>query len=216
MSEIARSERSEKILTDLSVPINPALPEIEDEVNAEIQPAEDIAKRILVLGYLAMLADSQGNVDPEEIIEFFKEIAIWDAVSPIEKELLQKPVLTKQECIELSWRAEGIYLLCWSLGYFQTLGLPTRLCEVDQLIAVLPPFFLSPEKFISRAKVRPINEILDQSDLIYRIHWAVRDAQIKGLPIPANFIPGVVAEWHYAINWLTCQEMEWDFVTTDT
>jgi hypothetical protein len=47
----------------------------------------------------------------------------------------------------------------------------------------------APEKiqeFIKSSKLRAISEILDEADKIYRIHWAVRDAQINNKPVPAE------------------------------
>ncbi|HWI62567.1 MAG TPA: DUF4272 domain-containing protein [Symbiobacteriaceae bacterium] len=33
--------------------------------------------------------------------------------------------------------------------------------------------------FIQGAELRPVSEILDEADLIYRIHWAVRENQLR-------------------------------------
>jgi Domain of unknown function (DUF4272) len=72
-------------------------------------------------------------------------------------------------------------------------------------------------QFIEESNLRPIADILDQADLIYRYHWAVRNARIKGQQIPAALHPGVTAERHYALNWLTgYMEQAWDDVSTDT
>jgi hypothetical protein len=58
---------------------------------------------------------------------------------------------------------------------------------------------------------------MDMSDLIYRLHWAVRDATLSGKKPPGRLNPSVVYEWHYGVNWLTCYEdQEWDEVSTDT
>jgi Domain of unknown function (DUF4272) len=72
-------------------------------------------------------------------------------------------------------------------------------------------------RFIEDSELRPIGDILDQVDLIYRYHWAVRNARLKGQQIPADLDPGVTEERHYALNWLIGYlEQAWDDVSTDT
>lgn len=73
------------------------------------------------------------------------------------------------------------------------------------------------ETFIKEAKLRPLNEILDPADLIYRYHWAVVDAIINGKAAPAGLDSGVVMERHYALNWLIgYMDQSWDNISTDT
>lgn len=72
-------------------------------------------------------------------------------------------------------------------------------------------------QFIEESELRPIADILDQADLIYRYHWAVRNARMKGQQVQADLDPGVTKERHYALNWLIgYNEQAWDHVTTDT
>ena len=58
---------------------------------------------------------------------------------------------------------------------------------------------------------------MDQADLIYRMHWALRQAQIEGEAPPAGMVWDVVFERHYALNWLIgYMDQPWDEVSTDT
>jgi len=93
--------------------------------------------------------------------------------------------------------------------------LPKGECHTDHVHKVMPNKGEVAE-FISSARLRPKSEILDETDRIYRIHWAVRDAQINSRPIPAGLNGSVVVERHCALNWLTWYADEWDDVTTDT
>lgn len=56
------------------------------------------------------------------------------------------------------------------------------------------------------------------ADLLYRLHWAVRDARLTGSSQPAGIEGGVIQEWHLAVNWMTRYDNEdnWDRVGTDT
>ena len=73
------------------------------------------------------------------------------------------------------------------------------------------------DRFVAEANLRPTAELLDAADLLYRYHWAVRDAKFRGsAPLP-TLNPDVVVEWHYALNWLIgYNQLEWDEMSTDT
>lgn len=75
----------------------------------------------------------------------------------------------------------------------------------------------SVEQFRSDAVLRPVSQILDEADLIYRYHWAVVDARVNSKDTPAGLEGGVVYERHYSLNWLIgYMDQEWDEITTDT
>ena len=62
-------------------------------------------------------------------------------------------------------------------------------------------------------------QILDEADLIYRLHWAVRHADLNGRPIPLPLNRDMVMERHHALNWLIVPREEpypWDEIPTDT
>ena len=74
------------------------------------------------------------------------------------------------------------------------------------------------EELTAAAKLRPRRELLDQADLIYRLHWACVDARVMGMPAPQVLEDGVVMERHRALFWLAgCDEMcGWDDVDLST
>jgi hypothetical protein len=47
------------------------------------------------------------------------------------------------------------------------------------------------------------------------MHWAVRNAELDNLDA-VNFNAGIIQERHYALNWLTYYNDNWDDVVTDT
>ena len=71
------------------------------------------------------------------------------------------------------------------------------------------------KEFIKLATIRPVAEILDLSDLIYRIHWALRNVELNNLP-PMDVNSSIVFERHYAINWVIDSSISWGNITTDT
>jgi predicted homoserine dehydrogenase-like protein len=97
----------------------------------------------------------------------------------------------------------------------ESLGPPTGICDVRRAVKTVTG--TSTDVFIAKSNLRPLCEILDEGDFIYRCHWAVKDAQAKGEAIPAGLDPGVVIERHIALNWLRTYHSEaWDDVSADT
>ncbi|NII84187.1 MULTISPECIES: DUF4272 domain-containing protein [unclassified Pedobacter] len=210
MTAQQRKNQTEIILKENNIPINPYLPLIEEENEAVIRSAADIAKRILILAYLCTSIESD---DKEDIITYLKAENLWEYVSIKEKELFNKVLLSEKEAMNLSWRAECINVLLWSINKIDNLGLPID--EASGTINLIPGYMEPSEEFVNGAVIRDTAEILDASDLIYRIHWAIKQARIDNTEIP-NINPDVVQEWHQAINWITFYEDRWDDITTDT
>jgi hypothetical protein len=135
--------------------------------------------------------------------------------TPREKSFLLEENPAQKDLIEFSWRYESLWVLLWALGYVESLDYPSSQCDVPRAEETLGKAFS--EQFVKQAALRPLSEILDEADLIYRYHQAARDAWINGQPPPANLDLGVVYERHYALNWLIGYEnQDWDDVSTDT
>lgn len=215
MTAEARKARNEAYLRSLDIPVNPGLPMIEGEDEVSIRSGADIARRLLILTYIAYAADTD---DREETLAFLKRSGLWPFVSEDEKRLLTVPTLSRQESINISWKAECVWLMLWAVQRVDALQLPTEQCEVAAILDRLPGLYEDPSTFIESAERRSAAELLDLSDLIYRMHWAVRQAALEGESPPADLEPGVVRERHYAINWITGYDecAEWDDITTDT
>jgi hypothetical protein len=209
-----RKNYTEKYLKSLNIPFIDHLPLIEEENEAKVRTAQEIAERILVLFYLIYV--SQVPEERENVIEFLKHNSLWEKVSPDEKELYQREELTRKQIVNISWRLEAIWLLLWTINKVDILELPTTKIDVDEIISRLPHFLTDPKAFIEKSFVRPISEILDISDLTYRLHWATRDAHLNDRSMPAGLNLSIIMERHYAINWTTYYADEWDDVSTDT
>lgn len=208
----SRKAKTENFLTAKNVPINEHLPLVEDAENTRFRSAHDVAKRIIVLYYIAALGN---GVDKKRVTDALKRSRVWDSLAPSEMSFLDSSELTEQQIADATWRVETLWALLWALGKVDTLDFPTNTCDMATLHSLIPKPD-DAQAFIASVHLRDPEEILDETDMIYRIHWAVRDAQLNGKPIPAMLHPGVVVERHYALNWLTWYEEEWDEITTDT
>ena len=214
MTSIERKSITEAYLKKFGIPYNPLLSIIDEEEDANIRSAADIAARIVVLLYLNAFAGSEK--DKDRIIQFLKDAELWDSVSADEQELFAQEKLLPHQVITITWRAEDIWLLLWCINKVDTMALPAKLCDMNAILDLLPDFFAPVDDFINTATIRSTSDILDMADLMYRMHWAVRDAELKKKRIPANLDPGIVYERHYAINWVIYYEDDWDDVSADT
>lgn len=213
MTAQERKENTEIILEKFDIQVNGHLPLIEDESEAKVREAKDVAKRLLILTYLNVAAEQENK---SEIIEYLKIDDLWDCVSEDEKVLFLKNELTEQDSINISWKSESIYLMLWSLNKVDNLNFPPEQCKISEMLELIPDFLETSKDFIDSAKLRTTNEILDMSDLLYRLHWSIRQAELENKDSPANIDSSIVQERHYAINWITYYEDSWDDITTDT
>jgi len=204
-----RKKNTEEILSKREIPFIDWLPETEPEEDIEPRSLKNIGERIICLFCLAGTAFNEGDTS---FIEYLKKYDLWGCLSKEEVNYLSNPTYDTQAQLNATWRLEALYVLVWAVGLVPILPFPTGQASVDEFIDSLPSSGESPASFIASLKLRSIREIMDASDLIYRLHWAVRqhgqNIDIEG---------GVVQERHHAINWLTNYDGEkWDWVATDT
>ncbi|WP_262919227.1 DUF4272 domain-containing protein [Niabella hibiscisoli] len=83
-----RKLETEELLRELNMPYIDHLPFIEEETETRLRTAREIAERILILTYLNYV--SEVPADASKVIVFLKANALWDKVSPAEKDLFQK------------------------------------------------------------------------------------------------------------------------------
>ncbi|MNN91290.1 hypothetical protein D3C81_2093850 [compost metagenome] len=65
--------------------------------------------------------------------------------------------------------------------------------------------------------MRSGQEILDEADKIYRMHWACVNHRIQGKEAPAGMSESVVMERRRGLFWaLGYRNEEWDHISMDT
>jgi len=141
---------------------------------------------------------------------------LWPTASPREKQFLGNPNPTQQSVVDATWRAETLWTLLWTLRKVPALDEPRSICDPQDILALMPAPGASTKSFVEGAELLDESVVFEETDQIFEIHWAVRDARLNEREIPNGYIPGIVIERHLALNWITCYEEEWDEVTTDT
>jgi hypothetical protein len=179
----------------------------------ELRAKNSIAIRAIILNGLVHVTNNL--IDADTLIRYLKKYSLWGNVSAQEKKFLQNHNPTAEEINSLSWRIECLNVILWSLNKIDSMPAPSERCGYEILDAI-PSFTEDPTYWIDKSTLRSDKEISSLSKLTYEIHWNVRNAESKDLPIPKNYHPLIVEERHYALNWITLYAKNWDDITTDT
>lgn len=207
-----RRQRTHDLLDVRGIPWLASLPMIETEDEAVFRPVDDIISRVrclLAISWAAIHRDlSLAQVDIERW-------QLANALTPDERKFLSGEKKDERNFINFSWQCEAIVPLIWVAGLHDDLYFPDQTLDLASLREFIHG--VTPDD-VSAAVQPSAAEILDEADLIYRLHWATRQAGLDGRAVPGGLDPGVVVERHRALNWLIGYEesAEWDDVTTDT
>jgi hypothetical protein len=209
---IERRQRSIARLQAEGVPINQYLPAIEGQSEARRRTAGEVLDRALALLVVSSRAEGLGTKEAGRMVADF---GIEAALSPAERAFLADPAPTEHVVMQFGWRGEAAAPLLWALGFIERMDKPEGTysgAELERLVSGR-----TRAQLLAAARLRPLPEILDAADMIYRYHWAVREARRLDQPVPAGLNADVVMERHQGLNWLIgYMDQAWDDVTTDT
>jgi hypothetical protein len=117
-----RAIRSFGELRRRSVPIYQGPLLVEDDNEVTLQPAQEVARRVMVLWAVELRAE---GIPQKESLEIIDQLDIWNSVSPKEKRFLQDDNPSPNECHKLIWRLESIWILLWVLRLIEKLNWPS-------------------------------------------------------------------------------------------
>jgi hypothetical protein len=208
--QLERKSRSMEYCKNYGIPTIDFLPCIENEV--AIRTKDEIVARALALCFLGLKSE---GLEREHLEEFDKKYQVSQYFTENEKLYVLSDAPTDQQVTDANWRYESLHVLLWALGYKDSLKYAGEVCNVAEDVKII--FAKTRDEFSNQSKLRSKEEILDQADLIYRIHWACVDARTKNQAAPAKLDASVVYERHHVLNWLiSYMNQHWDDVSTDT
>ncbi|MBS1728052.1 MAG: DUF4272 domain-containing protein [Armatimonadetes bacterium] len=192
--------------------VNPRLPAIESDGEVRIRSNEELYKRMIAL---FLVTGSAHYPDGPFFREYVDEHGIVDWLSKREQEFFYNDSRKEKDIVNFTWGTEAFILLSWCGGLIDTLNFPQRQSSIGPIADLLPQEIEEEGELKSALRVRSTTELLNVSDFLYRLHWALRSSPKKGQAF-ADW--EIVMEWHKAINWITCydDEDDWDQVSTDT
>ena len=187
-----------------------------DKFMMVLRSGDEVAARCIIL--CCVVAHSE---DPSLSFEgWLKAEQLWEKVSPKEKQFLLNNTPSEREVKNASWRSEALLTLLWSLGRVSEMPSPVQTESFAEMLEMVPGPDEGTAKFLSTARVRPLDEIISAYEVVYDQHWRARHTQMNGTEPLTGLERGVVYERHYALNWLRrygiFEEQEWDEITTDT
>jgi len=212
----ARKARNDADITARGWRVALHLPPVPGEAEVRLRTPAEVLARASALCAVAFRAKTVHTDAPIPPAELFERLPLAHAaLSPAESAFFATDPPADEAAAELSWRFECLPVLEWALGLRDTLSFPDGTEDAPLALLEIPA-----EELMARApqlRLRPTAEILDALDLHLRLHWMLRQARMDQQAPPDGVSPGVVAERHYALNWLTCfEDAEWDHVDTPT
>ncbi len=220
---VERRDKSVALLRDRHIYVTPWLPLLWERAEEPGRTAEEVCGRAAALLIVSLYSECRvgDHLSYEKAREFVDPIiesyGAEKFFSPKEKEYLDDPDSTEQTQIQYAWQYENLWVMEWALGLTDDLFWPNCICDVPGTVRLLKDC-QTMEKLLTAARLRPRKELLEQADLIYRLHWACVDARVMGMPAPQGLEEGVVMERHRALFWLAgCDNMcPWDDVDLST
>jgi len=199
--------KNTEYLGSIGIDVPEHLPNIENLDEVKPRTAQDIAGRLSAMAYVIGLGfDAKGN----ELLEQLNKFDLMSYVSAYETGLLNQDIIGDQDKINMSWLTECAQALAWCIGLVDL----DHFKHCDDDLAHKIPFKTDPQEFIQKARLRPIAEIQEQSDLLYRMHWYARNCGLNGQECELS--RGIVSERRKAIDWAYGVEEDWDEVPMDT
>ena len=215
MSPHDRKAISESKLRAIGVPVNDHLPLIEAGHEVELRSPEEVMRRLVAIWAVVDKAFLGSESETKSYI-VAHELQSW--LSNVERTFLLNDQPSKHDGIHFSWQLEALFFLAWCAGLLACNEIPNGESSVKSILNLFPVGAEQPDRLRQAIRLREKSEVLDRADLLYRLHWAVRNAKLTSSEAPKGIDGGVVQEWHRAVNWMIRYEAEddWDQVGTDT
>lgn len=207
---LARKAATEAALAARGIHVPASLPPLICEDELALRGKDEAVDRARALLLVVLRAESVAFGEAIPVDTLLSKMPLADdALSVAEQAFLQQQAPGKEECAQLIWRYESLYLLEWALGLVDNLPYPDAPAESAAVVATLID--------MRGPRLRPAAEILDALDLHYRLHWHIRQSRLKQGVEAAGLDVDVVMERHRTLNWLVrFQHAGWDEVDTPT
>ncbi|MBC3881208.1 DUF4272 domain-containing protein [Undibacterium sp. LX40W] len=212
MTPELRKEASELQLHKRGIRINVQLHVIEADDEVTLRSEKELHHRLIALWAVGHAIETHTK---EQVAAYLQRHQLFERLSAQEVQFLSEDIP------EMQWRRHAFAFLAWCAGLVPKIDLGTKPCDISQMLACFPTQIdehAAAPTFPSNVKMRRKDAIMDWSDLLYRLHWAVRHAYLNHKPSPGNIDADLVREWHQAVNWMCRYDDEdnWDLVSTET
>lgn len=210
-----RKQASIARLKKENIPYLETLPRLEEASNLILKTPKEIAKRaIACLITIQASFDQQAGDYTPDVVEWYQNLLAQyqiDNLTYNEMKLLEMKA-NEYDHIVMTWKYEAYWVLIWAMGFVEELKFPSKpMTAEDCHFAINLVIDCNDlDEFMRKIKLRSLEEILDEADLIYRYHWACVNARINNEPAPQNLDEDVVMERREGLDWLIEKDADWD------
>ena len=213
-----RKQKSISYLQDKGIPYIEGLPQL---TSIQLRSREEITKRavalLIVIQYACDVAqEGDLKTSKEFVMELLNQFDVVESLTMQERNFLNSEEPDEKEAIQIAWQYEAQWVLLWSIGLVNTLKFPREICDCHYAIKLVSDCS-SFNEFYQKTKLRNAEEILDEADLIYRLHWACVHDRINAREATAGMHESIVIERRRGLFWLINYKNEdWDCISMDT
>lgn len=213
-----RKQKSISYLQDKGIPYIEGLPPL---TSIQLRSREEITKRavalLIVIQYACdVVQEGDLKTSKEFVMELLNQFDVVESLTMQERNFLNSEEPDEKEAIQIAWQYEAQWVLLWSIGLVNTLKFPREICDCHYAIKLVSDCS-SFNEFYQKTKLRNAEEILDEADLIYRLHWACVHDRINAREATAGMHESIVIERRRGLFWLINYKNEdWDCISMDT
>ncbi|MDR0269719.1 DUF4272 domain-containing protein [Paenibacillus sp.] len=216
-----RKRASIAYIQERNIPYLESLPELPPISDCLWKAQEDIARRavalLIVIQYACDVSQGGDLAESKEfVMDLLQKFGVERHLTENERELLLDEKPAEQAAVNIAWQYEAYWALIWVLGLVESLEFPDRICDCDYAIQVVSECE-SFEEFYQKIAMRTREEIMDEADKMYRLHWACVNSRINGQEAPAGMNESIVVERRRGLFWTIGRFDEaWDDISMDT
>ncbi|WP_418301922.1 DUF4272 domain-containing protein [Lysinibacillus fusiformis] len=217
-------QRKNKTLAYLKkngIPYTDSLPQLPSMKDCQFKTKEDITGRavalLIVIQFACDVAQGENIGESRDFfINMLRKYKVEASLTDNERAFLNDQQPNVQEAINISWQYEAYWTLIWALGFVEKLDFPDGVCDCEYAIQVVSNCETF-EQFYLQSAMRSQEEILEETDKIYRLHWACVDSRIQEQTAPAGMNESIVMERRRGLFWLIGHQNEdWDTISMNT
>lgn len=181
-----RKERSEKFMRNNGIMTDPNMPDLLDEKDAELKPAEEAVKRAVCALCTARAALGLCCENDEAVrlcAAVVTRFGLEGELTSDERKYFalaeeNAPVISREEAEKFHWRTERSMPLIWACGLLgeNDLEFPSRKTDTDKIFKLLNSCQNFTEVMLM-VKMHTLTEILDNMDECFRMYTACIAAQ---------------------------------------
>ncbi|QDQ00921.1 DUF4272 domain-containing protein [Lysinibacillus fusiformis] len=216
-----RKNKTVAYLNENAIPFIHSLPQLPPVEQCQFKAQEDIARRaialLMVIQHACDVAQGENIQESKDFfINMLQKYGVEEYLTDNERDFLQAEEPSRQQAVTISWQYESYWVLIWALGLVNTLDFPDDVCDCDYAIKIVANNETF-EQFYLNTTMRSHEEILDEADKMYRLHWACVNGRIQGQEAPADMNENIVMERRRGLFWLMGnRDEEWDNISMDT